>query len=253
MKKIIFLLCAFVFSASSNADHHIPQYAALETFSCNFMPGKNGDDLLAWSAKWDERATEIFSAPYMGMLNTPFLMNPTDQQHDIYWVGVSPDFTAMGAVQDDYNAKAGDLQRALLQVVDCDAHAMWAVTTVRGDANASLPDNGVATFSVCTLADGKTMEDLQAADAKMNAFLDKINHESSMWRWWPVSGQESASEIDFFEVTGNTSLKQKGAMMDNYVKNGGLIAEATNYDDLMHCDAFGTDLYTVVGGKASNE
>mgnify|MGYP006977864360 CR=1 FL=1 len=145
------------------------------------MPGKDRDDLLAWAAKWDESATEIFSAPYTGMLNTPFLMNPTDQQHDIYWVGVSPDFTALGAVQDDYNAKAGNLQSALQRVVDCDSHAMWAVTTVRQNANSSLPSNGVATFSACTLAEGKTMEDMLAADAKMNAFLDKINHKLSIF------------------------------------------------------------------------
>ena len=252
MKKIISLLCALAFSASSIADHHIPDYAALETFSCNFMPGKDRDDLLAWAAKWDESATEIFSAPYTGMLNTPFLMNPTDQQHDIYWVGVSPDFTALGAVQDDYNAKAGNLQSALQRVVDCDSHAMWAVTTVRQNANSSLPSNGVATFSACTLAEGKTMEDMLAADAKMNAFLDKINQESAIWRWWPVSGLESTSEADFFEVTGNNSLKQKGAMMDNFVTNGGLIAQAAIYGDLLQCDAFGTDLFTVVGGKAPN-
>lgn len=252
MKKILFFLCAFAFSTFSIADHHMPGYAALETFSCNYMPGKDREDLLAWAAKWDERAAEIFSAPYTGMLNTPFLMNPTDQQHDIYWVGVSPNFAALGAVQDDYNAKAGDLQGALQRVVDCDAHAMWALTTVRGDANSPLPSNGVATFTTCTLAEGKTMEDVLAADAKMNAFLDKINHESPMWRWWPISGLESANEADFFEVIGNNSLKQKGEMMDNFVKNGGLIAQASNYGDLMQCDPMGTDLFTVVGGKAPN-
>ena len=73
------------------------------------MPGKSHDDMLSWPKRWDERATEIFSAPYTGMLNTPFLMNPTDQKHDIYWVDVSPSFAALGAIQDDYNAKAAKL------------------------------------------------------------------------------------------------------------------------------------------------
>ena len=252
MKKVITFFCAFVFSTSSIADHHIPAYAALETFACNFMPGKDRDDMLTWAAKWDERATEIFSAPYMGMLNSPFLMNPSDQQHDIYWVGVSPNFAALGAVQDDYNSKAGKLQNALQRVVDCDSHAMWALTTVRGNGNSAPPSNGVATFQACSLSDGKTVGDLLAADAKMNAFLDKINHESPMWRWWPISGLESATEADFFEVSGNTSLKQKGEMMDNFVKNGGLIAQASIYSDLIQCNPMGTDLFTLVGGKMPN-
>jgi len=207
MRKTLIFLCAFVFSTSTIADHHVPAYAALETFSCNFMLGKDRDDMLAWATRWDERATEIFSAPYMGMLNTPFLMNPTDQQHDIYWVGVSPSFAALGAVQDDYNAKAAKLQAALERIADCNSHAMFAVTTVRGNDNPELPSNGVATFQACSISEGKTTGDLLAADTKMNAFLDKINQESPMWRWWPISGMESANESDFFQVTGNTSLK----------------------------------------------
>ena len=74
--------------------------------------------MLAWAKRSEERATEIFSAPYTGMLNTPILMNPTDQQHDIYWVGVSPGFAALGAIRDDYNAKAAKLQAALERVLD---------------------------------------------------------------------------------------------------------------------------------------
>jgi hypothetical protein len=252
MKKSLVFICAVILSSSTMADHHAPTYTALEMFSCNFMPGKDRDDMLDWATKWDERATEIFSAPYVGMLNTPFLMNPTDQQHDIYWVGVSPSFAALGAIQDDYNAKASKLQAALERVVDCDSHAMFAVTTVRDNNNPEIPSNGVATFQACSISEGKTTADLLAADTKMNTFLNKINHESPRWRWWPISGGESANESDFFEVSGNTSLKQKGETMDNFVKNGGLAVQASIYRDLLQCNPMGTDLFTQVGGKMPN-
>ena len=93
--------------------------------------------------------------------------------------------------------------------MDCDSHATFAVTTVRDNQNPVLPSNGVAAFRAHGISEGKITADLLAADAKMNTFLNKIDHKSPMWRWWPVSGSVSTNESDFFEVTGNTSLKQE--------------------------------------------
>jgi hypothetical protein len=94
-----------------------------------------------------------------------------------------------------------------------------------------------------------TMMDLAAADAQMNAFMDNIEQPSPRWRWWPVSGLNSENQMDFFSVSGNLSLQQKGQTMDNFVQNGGLQAQTEIYSDVMDCRAMGTSLFTRVGGN----
>ena len=132
------------------------------------------NDMVKWAGKWNAAAKDIFSAPYMAMLLDPFLMNPADQQHDIYWVGYSPNCAAQGAVLDDWNAKAGKLADELLKIADCDTHAIWAMTTTRGSGNTTPPATGVLTFQACSMVGDTTMMDLAAAEAQMNAFMDNI-------------------------------------------------------------------------------
>ena len=222
MKRILALLCMAMIASAAIADNHIPTYAAVETFGCKYKVDKNAGDMAAWASKGNKQAEKIYSEPYRAMMFTPFLTNPVDQPQDFYWVGVSPNFAAQGAIQDEWNAKGGKVAQELTTTVDCDSHATWAMTTVRSNENAAPPSSGVATFQACTMHEGKTMQDLKPADAKMNVFLDKIGQASPMWRWWPISGQRSASKIDFMTIAGQSSLKQKGASMDNFVKNGGL-------------------------------
>jgi hypothetical protein len=152
-------------------------------------------------------------------------------------------------VQDDWNAKAGKLADELLKIADCDTHAIWAMTTTRGSGNTTPPATGVLTFQACSMVGDTTMMDLAAADAQMNAFMDNIEQLSPRWRWWPVSGLNSENQMDFFSVSGNLSLQQKGQTMDNFVQNGGLQAQTEIYSDVMDCRAMGTSLFTRVGGN----
>jgi hypothetical protein len=249
LNRMCLVIAMAVVSHTALANNPVPEYAALESFGCNFQPGKDRNDMVKWAGKWNAAAKDIFSAPYMAMLLDPFLMNPADQQHDIYWVGYSPNFAAQGAVQDDWNAKAGKLADELLKIADCDTHAIWAMTTTRGSGNTTPPATGVLTFQACSMVGDTTMMDLAAADAQMNAFMDNIEQPSPRWRWWPVSGLNSENQMDFFSVSGNLSLQQKGQTMDNFVQNGGLQAQTEIYSDVMDCRAMGTSLFTRVGGN----
>ena len=250
--KRMCLIAAMAFSTSTAlASTPVPEYAALESFACNFQPGKDRSDMVKWAGKWNAAVKDIFSAPYMAMLLDPFLMNPADQQHDFYWVGYSPNFAAQGAIQDDWNAKAGKLADELLATADCDTHAIWAMTTTRDSGNATPPATGVLTFQACSMIGDTTMTDLAAKDAQMNAFMDSIGQQSPRWRWWPISGLSSANQMDFLSVSGNLTLQQKGQTMEDLVKNGGLQAQMEIYSDVMECNAMGTSLFTRVGGNMS--
>ena len=96
LNRMCLVIAMTVVSHTALANNPVPEYAALESFGCNFQPGKDRNDMVKWAGKWNAAAKDIFSAPYMAMLLDPFLMNPADQQHDIYWVGYSPNFAAQG-------------------------------------------------------------------------------------------------------------------------------------------------------------
>ena len=125
--------------------------SSLETFACNFAKGKDLDDFLAVAKKWDRFADDGFSEPYEGFVLTPFYFN-ADNDADVYWVGVSPNFAAQGTTADEWMAKGSALQKAFDQVAPCQSHSQMASIAVR-DINRST---GVVDFSACSLKPGAT-------------------------------------------------------------------------------------------------
>jgi len=248
MKKISIVLSFVLLSLTAFADHHAPNIGGIETYACNFNEGSGLQDVLAAAKKWNKFASKNFSQPYQAYVLTPYYRNAQDQQHDFYWVGVSPSFEAQGTVQDEMRNKGGKFQAAFDEVSNCDGQAQWAMMRV-SSSEATPSAEGTVSFEACTMFEGATQEKMMAADKKMNAFMSEAGVTGNMLRWFPISGQSRAFDIDFYQVTGNSSLTERGKNFDRAVKAGGLQMRNALYGDLVECKASGTSLYVGVGGK----
>ena len=59
--KRMCLIAAMAFSTSTAlASTPVPEYAALESFACNFQPGKDRSDMVKWAGKWNAAVKDIF-------------------------------------------------------------------------------------------------------------------------------------------------------------------------------------------------
>ena len=79
-----------------------PQGSAVEIFQCNFSYGKDLEDTLKVASKWDAWADDNYSVPYAGYVMTPFYQTKTDFPFDLFWLGVTPSFKALGIAQDEW-------------------------------------------------------------------------------------------------------------------------------------------------------
>ena len=250
MKKISIVLGFLFLSLTVVADDHAPNILGLETYACNFNEGNDLQDVLAAAKKWNNFASKNFSMPYQAYVLTPFYRNAQDQQHDFYWLGLSPNFEAQGTVQDEMRNKGQKYQAAFDEVSNCDGQSQWAMLRVKTSDEGPSAE-GAVSFEACTMLEGYTQEKMMAADEKMNAFMNKAGVSGNVVRWFPISGQSSASNVDFYQVTGSSSLTERGKNFDRAVKSGGLQMRNALYGDLVACSGRGTSLYPDVGGKES--
>lgn len=248
MKKVLTVLCLSLMSATGIADHHAPSIGGIETYACNYNEGNGLDDVLSAAKKWNKFAGKNFSMPYQGYVLTPYYRNAQDQQHDFYWIGVSPSFEAQGTTQDEMLAKGARFQAAFDEVSNCDGQAQWAMMPVKTSEGGPSAE-GAVSFEACTMLEGATLAKMMAADVKMNAFMSKEGVTGNMMRWFPLSGQSSSFTADFYQVTGNNSLTERGKNFDRAVKSGGLQLRNALYGELVKCRGTGTSLYVSVGGK----
>ena len=220
-------------TVSAIADDHvqIPTYGGVETFACDFNEGKDMDDLLRVTKKWDKWADKNHTVGYTGLLLTPFYYDSLDA--DVYWVGFSPSFEDQAIAQSEYDAKAGKLEEEFLSVYSCKSHSQLAWVRVRDDSGDT--ETGIVDFSACAMAPGATQEKMAIADKKMNSFLSEINSTTRIYRWYPLQGNE-ISEADYYQASWSASLQDKGTNADKFVQNGGIQLRRSLYDDLVQCN-----------------
>ena len=180
------------------ADDHmqVPAYGGVEVFGCDFAEGKDMDDLLDVSKRWDTWASENNSQPYSGYLLQPYYYDDLDDE--IYWVGFSPSLAAQGIVQAEWLAKGGELQQEFDSVIPCKSHGQLAWVRVV-DEDESPSSQGIVDFAGCAMLPGGSQEKLAAADAKMNAFNAKIGNSARIYRWYPIQGY-SCTNKEFYNM-----------------------------------------------------
>ena len=250
MRRMICIASGFLVTLMTTftvqADDHmqVPAYGGVEVFGCDFAEGKDMDDLLDVSKKWDTWASKNNSQPYSGYLLQPYYYDDLDDE--IYWVGFSPSLAAQGIVQAEWLAKGGELQQEFDSVIPCKSHGQLAWVRVVDEVE-SPSSQGIVDFAGCAMLPGGSQEKLAAADAKMNAFNAKIGNPARIYRWYPIQGA-SADAPEFYQAQWYDSLEAKGTAADLFVTNGGIQMQGALYGELLQCSSGPSFLYSYVGG-----
>ena len=247
MNKIIFT-AVFIAAASAYADHHaqVPVYGGVSALACDYVEGRDIDDLLQVSEKWNGWASKNFSKVYTGNVLTPHYYD--ESAADVYWVGFSPSFTDQGIVQREWQTKGAKMQEEFDSVMTCKSHSQFAWVQVRDESGDT--DTGIGDFSACKMSPGTTRAELAADDTQMGEFLSKVESSVRIYRWYPLQGTgEESRGIDYFQANWHESLEAKGANSDKLVINGGLQLRNALYGSLIECSGGPSSTFVRVGGS----
>ncbi len=174
-----------------------------EVFLCTFHEGKSWPDLEAATAVYNSAVAESGIEPANEFVWRPFR---SQADFDFLWAAYYPDLKAWGRGVTGYmGSEAGAVADTLwAAVADCDS-AMTLVENIYdsdGLQSASRdPRNPNALESyVCTLNEGKTMADLDAAIARWHAYVTKLGLPMDVYKRTPFIGTSPTTDVSIFAV-----------------------------------------------------
>jgi len=155
---------------------------------------------------------------------------------DVGWIGVWPDGNAMGAGTDLWITEGGEVGAGFFEVLDCTSHSNFVSLKVKSEPqNEDESDNSfVASFSNCSLEEGKTFDEFMAAHNAWNTYADENGFVNSAWVWWPIFG-ESNNDYDFKYVSGASDHTTFGANYQLF-SDGHWQKRSELFKDLLDCD-----------------
>jgi len=232
----LFLL---VGSGSVMADSHEEDsgsdFTPIEIYACNFHDGKGPADLNAVTAKWNEWMDDEGVTDYFAALMYPNFAS--DLGFDVGWIGGWEDGNAMGTGADRWMSHGGKLRAEFAEVVECPSHMLFASARMKDPADNGDDDKTfVLSFSNCSIEDGKTFDDVQAAQKEWNAYADQHGIVGGSWYFWPVWGESADADYDFKAVGASPNYTTVGGnfqlMADGHWRKSQEI-----WDGMLDCDS----------------
>jgi hypothetical protein len=234
-----------LFSLPSFSEDQSPAFGGVETFACNFKEGNSVDDMLKVAKKWDKWMDKNASRAYSGFAMTPHYFS--EPSADYYWVGFTAGFEDQGVIDQEFINKGGAIQKAFDEIEVCTSRSQYMWTRVR-DTFSEPVSGGFVDFARCSFEDGAGMNELAAADAKMQSFLDGIGNTTRIYRWLPIQGTNMRG-ADFIQTQWEESLSSRGKNMDVFIRSGGVQQQSEIYDSVVKCLDGSSANYVSVGGS----
>jgi hypothetical protein len=210
-------------------------FTPIELWACNFEDGMGPDDLDAVNAKWNAAMDEAGATDYFAALMYPNFHN--DIGFDVAWIGGWRDGNAMGVGMDSSLDDEDELSAGYDAVLDCPGHSLFASARMK-DPGESGEDDGefVLSFADCSIGEGKTMDDVRAAQEAWNAYADEHGFKGGTWYFWPVWGAPQDLDYDFKIVGSAPNYTTVGSnfqlMAEGHWRNSQEI-----WGDALDCDS----------------
>ena len=173
MKRICFTVCLALFAVPVLAKETGP---VAEVFGCKLNPGKTMTDFDAATKFWQQQVAGIRELDnYLAAVLVPFRAR---SEYDVLWMGYDDNINALAHGDTAYMAKGGaEVEARFAAAARCDSGLFW--TKVLNDTLPEEPndDNALLELYSCTLRDGKTLGDLEAAHTTFAA-ANKALHAS---------------------------------------------------------------------------
>ncbi len=238
MKNKIFVLLAsgltFMLTAGSAYAQDGTVYVPVDIFACEYKEGKGPSDLDAAVETWNAYMDKNDSDSYAAWTLTKHYASP-DQEFDFLWLGANRNGTTMGEGTDEYYANGGDVAAEFASVADCPMAGNYASRMFKAPASGNVPENGVLSFSNCTVKDDANYQDVIAAVDAWSKVLGDAGSTGAMYHWYPVFGT-GENDIDYKAITSYPSFTEFGKDYDR-MGNGGLFMKQQELlGDLVECD-----------------
>lgn len=200
--------------AQEDSDQGSPIFP-VEIYTCSFHDGKGSADLDQWVGKWNAWIDEN-PEPYSAWTLTPFYFG-ADQDFDFIWLGTSPDAAALGRAYDKYLANPA-LNAGFAEFAHCNTHSNFATMRIKEPPDDDA-QSFILNFSDCTIAEGKSFDDVEPALAAWSEYRSGHGSQAGMWVLWPAYGGGDA-DFDFKFVDSYRNYASLGADYDQYGKAG---------------------------------
>lgn len=181
----------------------------VETYTCKYNDGKSRADLNKVIAEWNAWMDKQGAKDYFAAVITPYYSG--DFAFDVGWLGSWPDGKAMGKGHDMWVSKGADMRAKFSAVLNCSSHSNFVSLNVKQPPKPDpSDDDAVVTFSNCSIKDGKTFDDLMAAQQAWNTYADANGFTGGAWVMFPLFG-ESDNDYDFKFVESSPDFTTFGA------------------------------------------
>lgn len=216
---------------AAQAQQGPPPPAPVEIYACDFVDGKDMDDLRAVNAElnsWaDGEGIDMFSS-----MATPVFHSP-DDAYDVYFLDAWSDGAALGAGYSRYYSQSGArIEAAYGAVVECESHAYYSGIMVVPPAEGR--NGGPLQFQDCTLLENRSLGDaIEAITAFSGGAGPKLGGFAVLL---PFVGQPRDITYDFKLVAIFDSFQTMGNAFDAMFKGGGGQQANSTVGSTMTCD-----------------
>jgi hypothetical protein len=232
---LLVTLVAFTSTATASEHESGMKVIPVETYACKYNEGKGPEDLEKVITMWTNWANEQGLDNYAAWTLTPYYFGP-QQEFDVIWLGAGKDAVSLGAAQDMYLAKGGEIAKGFSDVLNCDAHGNFASLNFNAPPEGSPPNTMVVTFSDCSYKEGASFEALSEAMGKWAQHLTDEGSETAIFHWYPAYGG-GAEKFDFKWLQTHENFAALGKDYDNYGTGGGWKVNQELFNGLVDCDS----------------
>jgi hypothetical protein len=234
------LLAPFVIANSAMAQEDAPpNVAVVEIYLCSYADGKGPNDLDKVVSKWNKWADKNFDAAYSAWTLEPVITGNYFQA-DLGWLGVWQNGSDMGKVIGNWVNQDGEMAAEFDEVIPCSSHSAFSSINYKVPAGENWPGkNGtrsVTVFSDCTVAEGKTFEDVDAAHTAWAEHLSASGSEAGMWVFMPAFGADDLNG-HYKVVMGYPSYEAWGNDHNAYTNGGGWRKAREISKGVIQCDS----------------
>ena len=229
--------------AGQAASQEDPQLAAIDAYMCDYTDGKGAGDLMKVVEKWNKWMDSTGGAAYSAWVMTPVLAS-TDMDIDLVWLGAWQNGKDMGQGMQAWADKGRDLNEEFLAVIDCGEHSSAASMNIRPPVEGWPGKSGVAMFTNCTVADGKSMNDAIEVHRKWAKHMDDIGSKAGLWLFFPGAGSNNSARVnddleewDYKAVFSHPDYISYGNDWESYMNGGGWRVAQEIGGGILDCDS----------------
>ncbi|MEH6556209.1 MAG: hypothetical protein V7708_00330 [Oceanicoccus sp.] len=208
----------------------------VEAYSCNYLEGKNQQDLNSAIEFWQKGMGKLNSEAmksYFGVV-----LNPINSSFgaDFYWLGSNTNLNTWAAGNADYfGSKVGqDADKKFAKMSKCTSNLFFSKPLYEGLTPATDGTGAVIMTAACTLKEGKTLQNAMAVEGPRIAELVANKAQTSVYRLVPYIAN---TPYDLLYLIVHSDLKAFASAGTRQITSEAWMATNEAFTSTMHCES----------------